>query len=315
MRAVNRNDVVLPASVVKRGEAELKSIKDHIADPDPKKGAYDFKVYKDDEIKAALDRLFHGKCAYCETFYSASAPVDIEHFRPKGAVSDDKNHPGYWWIAMSWDNLLPSCIDCNRKRKQSVPTAQASLEDLWRAERTNRILQGGQSGKKDSFPIIGTRLMPEEKLYDQEQALLINPCVDEPRQFLSFGPAPRGSLPIAIAVDGGAVNSRGSMSIQVYGLNRLGLVQDRTRVLRQLEFLSDVALELTAIVDKIAALPDAIKTELDRVPLRLKQLRDKTLLEMRAMAEPGQPYSAMVVEWLESFMLRLQAPPAPSGNE
>lgn len=105
------------------------------------------------------------------------------------------------------------------------------------------------------------------------------------------------------------------MSIQVYGLNRLGLVQDRTRVLRQLEFLSDVALELTAIVDKIAALPDAIKTELDRVPLRLKQLRDKTLLEMRAMAEPGQPYSAMVVEWLESFMLRLQAPPAPSGNE
>ena len=47
-------------------------------------------------MKRRLDLLFHGKCAYCETFYSASAPVDVEHYRPKGAVSEDPSHPGYY---------------------------------------------------------------------------------------------------------------------------------------------------------------------------------------------------------------------------
>ncbi|CDX20236.1 conserved hypothetical protein [Mesorhizobium plurifarium] len=307
MRAVNRNEVFLPASILKRGEAELASVKLHIADANPKKGVFDFQVYKDEEIKKALHKLFHGKCAYCETFYSASAPVDIEHFRPKGAVSEDKNHPGYWWLAMSWDNLLPSCIDCNRKRKQLILTEKrSSLADLWNEGRLARAVQGMQSGKKDSFPVRGTRLRPEEKHYDQEQALLINPCADDPRLYLSFGKVQRGSLPLAISLDAEEPHSRGNISIQVYGLNRLALVQDRTRVLRQLEFLSDVVLELSAVIDKIATLPEHVKTELDRVPYRLKQLRDRTLVEMRSMADPVQPYSAMVAEWLHAFAAKLR---------
>ncbi|MEF9674035.1 hypothetical protein QNM99_25505 [Pseudomonas sp. PCH446] len=52
--------------------------------------------------------------------------MDVEHYRPKGAVSEDASHPGYWWVAMDWDNLLPSCIDCNRKRKQVTPGCRPS---------------------------------------------------------------------------------------------------------------------------------------------------------------------------------------------
>ena len=44
---------------------------------------------KDAEVKAALEKLFYGKCAYCETFYSVQAPVDVEHYRPKSAVEGD----------------------------------------------------------------------------------------------------------------------------------------------------------------------------------------------------------------------------------
>src|SRR4051812_22350680 len=83
-------------------------------------------VYK--SAKPFLDKLFGGKCAYCEVIIEASHPTEVEHYRPKGAVKDEEeevvtiqtpngaeDHPGYWWLAYEWNNLLPSCIDCNRR--------------------------------------------------------------------------------------------------------------------------------------------------------------------------------------------------------
>ena len=80
---------------------------------------------------------FYGKCAYCESRIAENQPGDIEHFRPKNAVKDINNqnveinrghgnepHPGYYWLAYSWQNLLPACRDCNSitraKTKQRV---------------------------------------------------------------------------------------------------------------------------------------------------------------------------------------------------
>ena len=68
-----------------------------------------------------------GKCAYCESFYAGTQPVDVEHYRPKGKVDGMAGHPGYWWLAGRWENLLPSCIDCNRKRRQKTPKAADGL--------------------------------------------------------------------------------------------------------------------------------------------------------------------------------------------
>src|SRR6185369_2016739 len=82
--------------------------------------SFDFKAYKSADVNAALTAEFHGKCAYCESPYEATHPVDIEHYRPKGGyVKDNKlTKPGYYWLAADWMNLLPSCIDCNRRRRQ-----------------------------------------------------------------------------------------------------------------------------------------------------------------------------------------------------
>src|SRR5574341_1145443 len=69
--------------------------------------------------------VFFGKCAYCETLIAENHPGDIEHFRPKGRVTDsmgrqlmvqDENgeeypHPGYYWLAYDWKNLLLACED------------------------------------------------------------------------------------------------------------------------------------------------------------------------------------------------------------
>ena len=68
---------------------------------------------------------FRGKCAYCESRVTTTDFGDAEHYRPKGAVTRKENgknvaveyggqtHPGYYWLAYDWRNLLPACGQCN----------------------------------------------------------------------------------------------------------------------------------------------------------------------------------------------------------
>lgn len=313
MRSVSRDSLAAPACLNapdKNGLTELARARVHQASTDPKKGSFEFSAYRDEEVKRRLDALFHGKCAYCETFYSASAPVDVEHYRPKGAVSEDPGHPGYWWLAMSWDNLLPSCIDCNRKRKQRVPRISTSLLDLYRSSHAS-TLPLVQSGKKDSFPIANTgqRVLPEGVGFGAEHPLLLDPTRDDPEQHLRFHidhTAPLGMVLPGKAV--GVESERGSASIFIYGLNRLGLVQERTRLLRRLEFLGDLVIELGTVIQEIEQPAVALALQglgVEDVPKRLRLLQDKTMREMREMTNPEAPYSAMVRAWLRAFKSRL----------
>jgi hypothetical protein len=288
------------------GTSELERAREHYRAPyDPTTGSYEFAVYKAAEVKTRLEDLFYGKCAYCETPYAPTAPVDVEHYRPKGAVEGDDAHPGYWWLAMVWENLLPSCIDCNRRRKQVTPTGDPSLAVLDEQSRTlsgSRVLQ---SGKKDAFPITGTRATGEGADLTAEGPLLLNPCEDDPDVHLAY--YLRAANPVALLLpkhdpEAGTVSVRASTSIQVYGLNRLGLVQERTRILRQLQFLEVLIIELAKLAEDLAAgatgpaVPAAIRS--------LEFLQDQLLSEMRKMAAPTAPYSAMVRAWTREFATR-----------
>jgi len=61
--------------------------------------------YRYEDIKQALNTLYHQKCAYCE---SRERRLQVEHYRPK-------SH--YYWLAYSWDNLLLACSACNGLKK------------------------------------------------------------------------------------------------------------------------------------------------------------------------------------------------------
>ncbi|HEV2800891.1 MAG TPA: hypothetical protein VGW12_10365 [Pyrinomonadaceae bacterium] len=75
--------------------------------------------------KFLLKKVFHGKCAYCDSRFTGNSFGDAEHFRPKGMVTrkkdgkdevvtvEGKEHPGYYWLAYDWRNLLPACQRCN----------------------------------------------------------------------------------------------------------------------------------------------------------------------------------------------------------
>ncbi|QFS84377.1 hypothetical protein FIU97_16600 [Roseivivax sp. THAF40] len=324
MRQVNRRDIPAPKALTEDGRPgrnELERVRAHRADPATRDKSFSFKAYKHDEVKAALEHLFHGKCAYCETFYSAQAPVDVEHYRPKGAVADDPEHPGYWWIAMDWDNLLPSCIDCNRRRKQQAPDPSASLAELVAGAMTD-----AKSGKKDVFPVGGTRAARDTDALEREEAFLLDPCRDDPMEHIAFHLDPGDLWPLALpkrapgaapAVaalgDGAAIadhaaaldlSQRGAVSIQVYGLNRLGLVQDRARVLKHLEFLRGLIFEIDAMAADLESHADpAVR----RVGRTLSALSDRIVEELREMSDPAAPYSAMVRQWCDRFLEDLSA--------
>jgi hypothetical protein len=310
VRAVDRSNIAVPQSLCDGGAGpkELLRAREHANDANPDKKAFGFGAYKGSDVKLALEALFHGKCAYCETRYGVSAPVDVEHHRPKGAVAEDKDHGGYWWIAMDWRNLLPSCIDCNRQRGQVIVHISSSLAELAATARPTPTA----AGKKDSFPLIegAKRALAEEADFAGEGALLLDPCRDKPETYLGFNFDPAKPLGLVVPTGDELQKRRGAVSIQVYGLNRLKLVQDRTEILRRLEFLAGLVVDLgKSIVDLED--PQAAKAlkglPAEGVSRRLRLLRDRTLAEMKAMASDEAPYASMANAWLKSFKARLAA--------
>ncbi|WP_296596612.1 HNH endonuclease [Phenylobacterium sp.] len=331
MRRVPRGQAPAPKalSALNKGLTELQRAEAHFGGARVKPGAFKFAVYKADEVKARLDALFHGKCAYCETVYASTAPVDVEHFRPKGRVEGDKTHRGYWWLAMAWENLLPSCIDCNRRRKQPTPKVfSQSLQHLDRQARKSSPLGVILTGKKDLFPVGGVRAMGPNGDLVAEAAYLLDPCVDEPADHLVFHTGPHIPVGLVLAKSNGdeapqlpaaqsnpeevalvaaaaGASVRGAVSIQVFGLNRLALIQERTRLLRRLEFLEMMSVEIGLIVQKLEGKTDR---DVKAAVQRLELLQDQILGEMRAMAAPEAPYSVMVATWIEGFKARLAQP-------
>ena len=64
--------------------------------------------YQHKEIKIALEKMFCGKCAYCESKVKVVTYGDIEHFYPKSHYPDK---------TFTWENLLFSCPVCNEGHK------------------------------------------------------------------------------------------------------------------------------------------------------------------------------------------------------
>ncbi len=60
--------------------------------------------YRHKDVKKALVTLFHGKCAYCESFILHVDYGHIEHYRPKAKYPKQ---------TFTWSNLVLACGVCN----------------------------------------------------------------------------------------------------------------------------------------------------------------------------------------------------------
>ena len=86
-------------------------------------------VYGAPSVKTALKMGQHRKCCYCEG-RSAHAPGEVEHYRPKGAIMQNRKapvlYPGYYWLVYTWENLYYSCRCCNLKKAQFFPLSRST---------------------------------------------------------------------------------------------------------------------------------------------------------------------------------------------
>ncbi|HEY0172191.1 MAG TPA: hypothetical protein VGB98_14295 [Pyrinomonadaceae bacterium] len=180
-----------------------------------------------------LKYVFHNKCAYCET-RTVGYIADAEHFRPKGRVRtksgivktfdvDGKNkitHPGYFWLAYHWKNLLPSCNTCNRYggKKDLFPVGNDHIA-------VRRITDPDEKRKHEirwSKKVADICYLEPEALDAIEDRLLLHPYFDDPEKDVYF------------QLDGKAVartgSKRGKASIEVFNLNEANKIAERSRV-------------------------------------------------------------------------------------
>jgi hypothetical protein len=180
-----------------------------------------------------LNGPFHGKCAYCESLIAADQPGDIEHFRPKGTVTDADNkpimvdtpsgpqkHPGYYWLAYDWKNLLPSCEDCNR------PSKSKSDEKL--------------IGKWNQFPVKDFRATkPGEE--EKEKTFLINPILEDPEKHLEVDETG--------IIKAKNESEKGQACIDIFGLNvREALLDARKKCYTQAK--DSIAILIMSLIKK-----------------------------------------------------------------
>ncbi|AMX98786.1 hypothetical protein AB0V79_24355 [Mesorhizobium ciceri] len=202
--------------VDKHGKTELERARDHFANG--ANGSFEFTAYGKPDVRDAVNALTGHKCAYCESSYAATAPVAVEHYRPKGRIVVRKaprtEMTGYWWLAAAWENLLPSCTDCNSARWQQI------------AESGEEVL----SGKADYFPLLdeAKRATAEGKECD-ESPVLLNPCDPACPDLLAFEVRRGESLVVSRERDKNSdAFRRADGTIKIVGLNRSLLVKLRT---------------------------------------------------------------------------------------
>ncbi len=109
-------------------------------------------------------------CSYCESFLLASGEGGVQHFRPPSQVQNSSSMlpSPYLPLAYAQDNLLYTCKVCHEQYKRF------------------------------GFPVVGPRF-PEVAI-EQEKALLINPYLENPRDFIRFNPLNGQAYPYDLVV-------------------------------------------------------------------------------------------------------------------
>lgn len=293
MRFVDRSTEAEPDSLAHPSEAvsaEMKAALSYYVKFDPlapKAKGYSFTQYKGYDVTQALSRLFHNKCAYCES--DLGDAMDVEHFRPKGGVTGVKAHKGYWWLAHRWTNLLPSCAACNQTRRQHIVTEQMTPEELagFMAKKSSKSW-----GKANQFPVSGVRAMCDTDILEDEDPDLIDPTIEDPVPHFRWSISWHFSV---IMPADPMASVRALATIDVFALNRVRLVQSRTRILTELRFQAEeIRRELEEDMWGGGAAPESLEKALKRVEA------------MRRKHGPDQPYSAMVKAFVDAFAKELQ---------
>lgn len=136
------------------------------------------------KIKAHLENSSNRKCWYTES-KNPGCLNDVEHFRPKGRVEDDKGTliHWYWFLAFNPLNYRLSCTLPNRPN-------------------TNSIHAGKTGGKGDQFPLLeNSNHATNIGELANERPVILDPCNHADTLLLAFSPDGRPVLSPLFAGD------------------------------------------------------------------------------------------------------------------
>lgn len=228
MIQIDRTKVAEPTVLTKpnpAGATETARAIAHFTSVDKDK-KFEFSRYREPEVKSSLIQIFNGKCAYCESTFLHVYSGDVEHFRPKGEISDvTDTKPGYYWLAATWDNLLLSCRNCN----------QLSTHVIY-GEKVEKT-----AGKMNQFPLFDETHRARIHnhaintiINENSFCKLINPCIDNPELFFKYD-IKTGVIKAKLS---GNDKVKALTSIEVFVLQRHQLVLARQG--RLIEILSQI---------------------------------------------------------------------------
>lgn len=211
--------IKLPARPAPPTVLKTKKIKDALIEL-TKKVARGIKLssadFKDKNYWGATKDTLHsyqyGKCCFCERRRDEKMEADVEHFRPKLKVTENIGHPGYWWLAYEWGNLLFCCKACN------------------------------STYKKNHFPMVrnneACRVATKNGDLSSERPALINPGLEDPADFIKYDweSDPSKVFPIGCDPDG-----RGKQTISILKLaTRDDLHRGRADLLLTLQLAEEI---------------------------------------------------------------------------
>jgi hypothetical protein len=216
MIRVPRSRVTPPPEWLERASAEREAAAEFFKD-------YRGSPFRFEAARGALPALmdlFQAKCAFCETRIGPSSVGTVCQFRPAERAIDLDGTivtPAYWWLGNAWENLYLSCEYCDRNKGYRFPVG-------------GRRARGPGDEKK-------------------EGSLLLDPCADDPERYLVFSEDGLvASLPLDAATRSElglkTRHDRAAITIDVFGLNRAGLVEARRELWDVLRSTCEAALAI-----------------------------------------------------------------------
>ena len=229
--------------------------------------------------KPAKEQLFTetgDKCAYCEAPTSVVAFGDVEHYRPKSI---------YWWLAYCYDNYLVSCQICNQRfKKDNFPIQNRRMRaPIIRRNTTDKFI----ASKADQIapdPLDTDQVNTFICLHQQERPLLLNPYFDDPVEYFAWRAddvlrevevtpnSENFQVKVIVNTDNPEVESIAAASIQYYGLNRVGLRDERYNIYQKYR---------------------VFKTTLEDDQIR-PETQESNINAIERMKRPGAPFAGMI---------------------
>lgn len=221
------------------------------------------------ELAPLLKALGHRKCWYSESLNPAS-DKNVDHFRPKAEVEEEKTHEGYWWLAFDWHNFRYASQWCNQIRNDKVNKTRG--------------------GKGNRFPLQdgSFRARLETDNYHNEHHLLLDPTDPDDWRLLTFR---EDGYPTAARPEGTLEHLRAAVSIEVYHLNCKELIDGRKPLAGQVQRLVE---EMEHLLPHIAT---------DNRSKSLFKAREKDLLRLiRKTSE----YSAAALAYARGQVYKME---------